>query len=130
MGLVLKSQEACRQWNWCTGLDACCRIQWYGWRHLGKPFWPPQAHSTLVLSLCIQTWEASTWSSSVHRSNRGICGSHGTRIHAARPKTPFPNFYYHIHNCFSFYFYMQQFYKNYHQIENIYQGFHRICNEV
>ena len=79
---VLSSLEAWRQWNWCTGLGACCRIQWYEWERLGIPSCTPQPPSTLAMSLCIRTWEASTLSSSVHRSTQETCGSHGTRIHA------------------------------------------------
>lgn len=73
------SQEACEQWNWCTGLGEHCQIQWFGWNHLGMPSQPQQAPSTPEQSLCNQTWAASTWSSSVHHSILGTCGSHGTQ---------------------------------------------------
>lgn len=81
-----RSLGACRQWNWCTALDACCRIRWFWWMPWGKSSWPHQAPSTPGMRQCIRTWEVSTWSSSAHHSTQVSWGSHGTRIRAIHGK--------------------------------------------
>lgn len=69
---------ACRRWNWCTGLDGCCRIRWYGCGRPGTPSCtrsPPQSPANRP---CTRTSEASTLSSTVRRSTPGTRGSGGT----------------------------------------------------
>ncbi len=78
--------EACKQWNWCTALDACCRIRWFGCGKWDKSYWPPGAPPTPVWHRCIQTWAASTSPSNVHHSTLVTCCSHGTQRGATYTK--------------------------------------------